>query len=80
MGQNVLFMCIKELIYHLSVRFLDIDVQEISGKHPENSGNLLSQTGYISRKYTFLDWYLFPGFSCLIVCGLVSTLLVMEIS
>jgi hypothetical protein len=26
-------------------QFLDIDVQEISGKHPENSGNLLSQTG-----------------------------------
>jgi hypothetical protein len=29
---------------HLSVPFLDIDVQEIFGKHPENSGNLLSQT------------------------------------
>jgi hypothetical protein len=39
-------MCIIALIYHLSVQFLDIDVQEISGKHPENSGSLFSQTGF----------------------------------
>ncbi len=45
MGPNFLFMCIMALMYHLSVQFLDIDVQEISGKHPENSGNLLSRTG-----------------------------------
>ncbi len=41
---NVLFMCIVALIYHLSV--LDIDIQEICGKHPENSGNFRSQTGF----------------------------------
>jgi hypothetical protein len=79
MGPNVLFMCRIALIYHLSVQFLDIDFQEISGKHPENSGNLLSQTGFyfpeilrlvcISRK-----------FPCLKGCGLLSTLLVTEIS
>jgi hypothetical protein len=46
MGPNVLFMFRIAFIYHLSVQFLDIDFQEISGKHPENSGNLLSQTGF----------------------------------
>ncbi len=46
MGPNVLFMCITALINHLSVQFLDKDVQEIFGKHPENSGNLLSQSGF----------------------------------
>jgi hypothetical protein len=73
MGPNVLFMCIIALSYHLSVQFLDIDVQEISGKHPENSGNLLTQTGFyfskiyilrlvfISWKFAFSDWFLFPG-------------------
>jgi hypothetical protein len=46
MGPNFLFRCILALIYHLSIQFSDVDFQEISGKHPENSGNLLSQTGF----------------------------------
>jgi hypothetical protein len=59
MGPNFLFRYIIALIYHLSVQFPDIDFQEISGKHPENSGNLLSQTGFFPRKFTFSDWF-FP--------------------
>jgi hypothetical protein len=50
--RRLLEQCIIALSYHLSVQFLDIDVQEISRKHPENSGNLLSQTGfYFSEIY-----------------------------
>jgi hypothetical protein len=55
----VLFMYIIALIYHLSV--LDIDIQEICGKHPENAGYFRSQTGFFFRKFTFLDWFLFSG-------------------
>jgi hypothetical protein len=36
----------QALFNHLSVQFSDVDFQEISGKHPENSGNLLSQAGF----------------------------------
>jgi hypothetical protein len=60
MGPNFLFRCIIALIYHLSVQFPDVDFQEIFGKHPVNSGNILSQTGFFLRKFTFSNWF-FPG-------------------
>jgi hypothetical protein len=41
-------MWVIALIYHR-------DVQEIYGKHPENSGNLLSPTGFFPQKFTFSD-------------------------
>jgi hypothetical protein len=55
----IFFQVQQALFYHLSVQFTDIDFQEISGKHPENSGNLLSQAGFFPRKFTFSDWF-FP--------------------
>jgi hypothetical protein len=80
MGPNVFFVCIKALIHHLSIQFLDIDFQDISGKHPENFGNFLSQTGFFPGIYflrlVFISW----KFPCLIGCGLASALLVTEIS
>jgi hypothetical protein len=79
MGPNVLFMCIIALLFHLS--FLDIDIQEISGKHPENSGNFRSQTGFYFPEIYFLRLvFIFRKFPCLIGCGLASALLVTEIS
>jgi hypothetical protein len=92
MGPNVLFMCIIALSYHLSVQFLDIDVQEF----PENILKIpeiyFLRLVFIFRKFTFSDWFLFPGnlhsqtgfyfleISLLKGCSLASALLVTEIS
>ncbi len=43
-------MCIIALICHLSVQFIDIYFQEIYGKYPENSGNILFQNSFYAQK------------------------------
>jgi hypothetical protein len=88
----IFFQVNQALFNHLSVQFSDVDFQEISGKHPENSGNLLSQAGFFPPEIYFFRLVFYPEiyflrlvfisrkFPCLIGCGLASALLVTEIS
>jgi hypothetical protein len=57
------FQVHQALFYQLSVQFSDIDFQEISGKHPENSGNLLSQTGFFPGNLLSQTGFYFPEIS-----------------